>query len=72
MHLYNGLKSPLFAVTIVMAASAAAAQTAQITAIKAGRLFDPKSGIDLQNQVILISGDRITDVGRKPSTNQTR
>lgn len=32
-------------------------------AIRAGRLFEPKSGTNLVNQVILIQGDRITDVG---------
>ena len=32
-------------------------------AIRAGRLFDPKTGTNLTNQVILIKGDRITDVG---------
>src|ERR1017187_592107 len=32
-------------------------------AVRAGRLFDPKSGTNLTNQVILIHGDRITDVG---------
>src|SRR5712672_3876643 len=32
-------------------------------AIRAGRLFDPKTGSNLTNQVILIKGDRITDVG---------
>jgi imidazolonepropionase-like amidohydrolase len=32
-------------------------------AVRAGRLFDPKSGTNLTNQVILIQGDRITDVG---------
>jgi imidazolonepropionase-like amidohydrolase len=32
-------------------------------AIRAGRMFDPKSGTNLPNQVILIQGDRITDVG---------
>jgi len=31
-------------------------------AIRAGRLFDPKSGTNLQNQVIVIRNDRITDV----------
>jgi imidazolonepropionase-like amidohydrolase len=40
-----------------------AAPNAQVTAIRAGRLFDPKSGTNLTNQVVLISGDRITDVG---------
>jgi imidazolonepropionase-like amidohydrolase len=32
-------------------------------AVRAGRLFDPRSGTNLSNQVILIQGDRITDVG---------
>src|SRR5204863_3503886 len=32
-------------------------------AIRAGRLFDSKSGNILPNQVVLIKGDRITDVG---------
>ncbi len=36
---------------------------AQGVAVRAGRLFDPKSGKNLVNQVILIQGDRITDVG---------
>jgi len=36
---------------------------AQTIAIRAGRLFDPKSGALLANQVVLIHGDRITDVG---------
>jgi imidazolonepropionase-like amidohydrolase len=36
---------------------------AGVSAIRAGRLFDSKSGQMLTNQTILISGDRITDVG---------
>jgi imidazolonepropionase-like amidohydrolase len=32
-------------------------------AILAGRMFDPASGTNLTNQVILIKGDRIVDVG---------
>src|SRR5882762_1896085 len=32
-------------------------------AIRAGRLFDPKTGTNLANQIIVIQGDRITDVG---------
>jgi imidazolonepropionase-like amidohydrolase len=32
-------------------------------AVRAGRLFDPKSGTNLLNQVIIVKGDRITDVG---------
>lgn len=32
-------------------------------AIRAGRMFDPNSGANLPNQVILIKGDRIVEVG---------
>src|ERR1044071_5967434 len=35
----------------------------QVVAIRAGRLFDSKSGTLLNNQVILIRGDRVSDVG---------
>src|SRR5262249_57226844 len=34
-----------------------------VTAIKAGKLFDSKTGTNLQNQVIIVTGERITDVG---------
>ena len=43
-------------------------QTGAVTAIRAGRLFDPKAGTNLSNQVVLIRGDRITDVGPAGST----
>jgi imidazolonepropionase-like amidohydrolase len=39
------------------------APPAQGVAIRAGRLFDPKTGTNLQNQIIVIKGDRITEVG---------
>jgi imidazolonepropionase-like amidohydrolase len=35
----------------------------QVIAVKAGRLFDAKLGEMLSNQVVLIKGDKITDVG---------
>src|SRR3979490_3394019 len=35
----------------------------RVVAVKAGRLFDSKSGQIVNNQVVLILGDRITDVG---------
>ncbi len=35
----------------------------QVIAIRAGRMFDSKSGAMLSNQIILIKGDRITNVG---------
>src|SRR5205814_3529012 len=57
---------PKFLRTVVLFVAAlvtAHAAQSQTVAIRAGRLFDPKSGTNLQNQVILVSGDRITDVG---------
>jgi imidazolonepropionase-like amidohydrolase len=35
----------------------------QVVAIRAGQMFDARSGSMLPNQVVLIRGDRITDVG---------
>src|SRR5579883_1566395 len=35
----------------------------QVVAIRAGRLFDSRTGAILSNQIILIRGDRIADVG---------
>jgi hypothetical protein len=35
----------------------------QVIAIRAGKLFDARSGSMLTNQVVLLKGDRITDVG---------
>ena len=35
----------------------------QTIAIRAGRLFDARSGALLNNQIVLVKGDRITDVG---------
>jgi len=43
--------------------AAAALQAQQTTAIRAGKLFDPNAGQMLSNQVILIRGERIVDVG---------
>jgi len=39
----------------------------QATVVRAGRLFDPRSGNLLTNQVIVIQGDRIVDVGANPT-----
>src|SRR5580700_5208038 len=39
------------------------ARAPSLIAVRAGRLFDAKSGTLLRNQVILIRGERITDVG---------
>jgi imidazolonepropionase-like amidohydrolase len=39
------------------------AQTSQVVAVRAGHLFDSKSGQMLSNQVVLINGEKITEVG---------
>src|SRR6202165_2926612 len=55
-------KYVLSAVLLILAA-VLSAQAQQVTAIRAGKMFDPKSGTNLTNQVVLITGDKITDVG---------
>ena len=42
---------------------AAQPPAAETIAVRAGRLFDPRSGTLLTNQTIVIHGDRIVDVG---------
>jgi imidazolonepropionase-like amidohydrolase len=39
------------------------APATQVVAVRAGRLFDPRTGTLLTNQVVLIRGDRIAEVG---------
>jgi imidazolonepropionase-like amidohydrolase len=39
------------------------AQTSKVTAIRAGHLFDSKSGNMLANQVVVVDGEKITEVG---------
>src|SRR5262245_12382183 len=39
------------------------APASQVIAIRAGRLFDAKAGTLLNNQIVLIRGDRIADIG---------
>src|SRR5438270_2488179 len=57
-------KRVLNTVLLILAGSAVlSAQAPQVVAVRAGRMFDPKSGANLTNQVVLISGERITDVG---------
>jgi imidazolonepropionase-like amidohydrolase len=44
-------------------------QAVQTTAIRAGKLFDPKSGQMLANRVVLIQGQRIASVGPAASVS---
>ena len=39
------------------------AQNTQPVAIRAGRLFDSKSGRMLENQIVLVEGEKISAVG---------
>src|SRR5579871_1069207 len=57
------MKCILSIAVLTLAAAVAASAQGQVTAIRAGKMFDPKSGTNLSNQVVLITGDKITDVG---------
>jgi imidazolonepropionase-like amidohydrolase len=48
---------------LILAAAVVVSAQGQVTAVRAGKMFDPKSGTNLANQVVLITGDKITDVG---------
>ena len=39
------------------------AQPPQVVAVRAGRLFDPISGTLIRNQIVLIQGERIVELG---------
>src|SRR5215510_6673157 len=39
------------------------APAARVTAIRAGKLFDSKAGQMLSRQVVIVQGERITDIG---------
>jgi len=58
---------PVAALALLLAAPASAqpqaAAAAPVTAIRAGRLLDPDGGRILANQIILVEGNRIRDVG---------
>ncbi len=61
------LRCFLSAAFLILATAAAASAQGQVTAVRAGKMFDPKSGTNLSNQVILITGDTIVDVGSADS-----
>jgi imidazolonepropionase-like amidohydrolase len=56
-------KIVLSALLMVLAVAVGVSAQSQVVAIKAGKMFDPKAGMNLANQVVLISGDKITEVG---------
>src|SRR6266403_6269026 len=56
-------KFVMSAMLVVLVAAAATLAQAQVVALRAGKMFDPKSGTNLTNQIVLINGDKIMDVG---------
>ena len=71
MRLQATIAGALAAGLVALAGSPASAQGVgkylaprdQVVAIRAGKLFDARSGNLLANQVIVVRGDRIADVG---------
>ena len=64
MHSNFRLKSVVLgAVGAALIALPMSAAAQGVTAIKAGKLFDSKTGTMQQNQVVIVTGERITDVG---------
>src|SRR6266545_6734654 len=71
MRLKTGFAIIAIAAIMGMGSSAALAQGVgkylaprdQAVAIRAGKLFDSKSGAMLSNQIVVIRGDRIADIG---------
>jgi imidazolonepropionase-like amidohydrolase len=53
----------IFTICIVMLSGWAGVSSAQVTAIKAGKLVDPDTGVTLTHQIVLIEGNKITAVG---------
>ena len=51
------------AFVVLAAVAVVSAQSGPVTAVKAGKMFDPKSGTNLTNQVVLVAGDKISEVG---------
>lgn len=65
----NSWKSALTLFSILFAAVFSANGQNSTVAIRAGHLFDSKTGKMLENQVILIQGDKIQSVGPADSTS---
>jgi len=59
----SGFRFVVCVLVSCVATVAAHAQAPQITAIRAGRLFDSKSGKVIEGQIILVEEDKITTVG---------
>src|SRR5260370_33348374 len=53
----------VFSVALLILAAVLSAHAQQVTAVRGGKMFDPKSRTNLTNQLVLITCDKITDVG---------
>ncbi len=58
-----GAPSAVPAAASLGAAAAGAAPPAGVTVIRAGKFIDVEKGRDLENQIILVRGDKIEAVG---------
>ena len=63
MRCKHGLRMVLVILGVLGAATGLCAQTVQVVAIRAGRLFDSNSGRELVRQVVIVQGERIMEVG---------
>jgi imidazolonepropionase-like amidohydrolase len=63
MRREHGLRLMLGILVALAAAKGLCAQTPQVVAIRAGRLFDSNSGQESSRQVVLVQGERIMEVG---------
>jgi imidazolonepropionase-like amidohydrolase len=59
----NTIATTLVALLVAATLNAQAPAPPQVTAIRAGRLLDPEAGRILANQIIVVEGTRIRDVG---------
>ena len=57
-------------VCLLLGAALAAQAPASVVAVRAGRLLDPEAGRILTNQIILVEGTRIREVG--PTSEERR
>jgi len=63
MRLKSMLRTLVGVLGMLVTATVLWAQAPQVVAVRAGHLFNSKSGQEMTKQVVLIQGERITDVG---------
>lgn len=63
MTLHRGISVILFTLAALVSSCGQDARQSRVIVVRAGRLFDSKTGKLLTNQVIVVDGDRIREVG---------